>query len=108
MLRRLFVISLVAFSSNCFASGVITGLNFSGPNDGSHQNIVQIQIAGGYNVEGCNQRFAAIRNIPEQQHMISFALAAYMAKEPVNIALLPSDKYHSDRCAIHRISTVYN
>jgi len=108
MFKNMFAICLIVYSSGTFASGVITGINFSGPSDGSHQNVVQIQIEHGYNIEGCNQRFAAIRNTPEQQHMISFALAAYFAKEPVDIELLPSDKYHSDRCTIYRISSVYN
>lgn len=89
------------------ADGKITSMNFSGPDDGSHPNIVQIQIEGGIDREGCNARFVAIRNTADRQHLISFALTAYSIKEPVSLVLNIADKYHTDRCTIQRISSVY-
>ncbi len=78
----------------------------SGPDDSSHSDVVQIMIQGGFSENGCNTQFAAIRK-EGREHLISFALAAYMAKEPVKEILNTADKYHSDRCTIRRISNSY-
>lgn len=94
-------------SSTAFAGGKITGINFSGPDDGNHPNIVQIQIEGGFNSGDCDTQFAAIRNTPDRKHLISFALIAYTTKEPVDVALNGADKYFASRCTISTMSNVY-
>lgn len=87
------------------AAGEITAIWFAGPDDPNHVDVVQIQISGGYSMVGCDSSYAAIRNDANRAHMISFALAAYVSKDPVAVVLNPSDKYFSDRCTISRIST---
>lgn len=105
MKRSLSAIGLLVLSVNAWADGKITGLVFSGPDDPSHQNIVQIQIEGGFSYGNCNTTFAAIRNSQDRQHMISFALAAYATGKPVAVKLNQSDTYYSDRCTISRITS---
>jgi len=104
---KLLFISLSIVFSHVQAAGKITGINFSGPDDPNHPNIIQIQIEGGYNSGDCNTQFAAIRDSADRKHLISFAIAAYATKEPVTIVVNNSDKYFQDRCTISRISSVY-
>ena len=85
------------------ADGLITSIVFSGPDDPSHQNVVQIQLEGGFEFSNCNSSFSAIRNTEAREAMISFALSAYVAKIPVAVKLNSNDKYFSDRCTISRI-----
>ena len=103
MKKQLTGFLLFIFSANCFSAGKITDIVFSGPDDSPHQNIVQIQIEGGFNRSGCNRTFAAIRNTTDRQHLISFALMAFTSKIPVDVRL-GSDKYLSDRCTITRLT----
>ncbi len=51
--------------------------------------------------------YAAIRNTEDRQHLISFALTAFVSKEPVVVVLNGGDKYFADRCTISRISSIY-
>ncbi|MDE1464410.1 hypothetical protein [Spartinivicinus poritis] len=88
------------------ASGKITGISFSGPDDDIHSNLVQIQIEGGYNSPNCDTTRAAIRNTEDRQHLIKFALTAFKNETPVDIVLMEEDKYFRERCTIKRISTV--
>ncbi|WOI37706.1 hypothetical protein R1T43_01320 [Alteromonas sp. CI.11.F.A3] len=86
------------------ADGLITSIVFSGPDDPSHQDIVQIQLEGGFSeFTNCNSSYSAIRNTETREAMISFALSAYLAKIPVAVKLNSNDKYFSDRCTISRI-----
>jgi hypothetical protein len=101
------IISLMIIAPSAFAAGEITGLNFSGPDDPNHPNVIQIQIEGGFNSGSCDATFAAIRNTEDRKHLISFALTAFASKEPVTVVLNGSDKYFSERCTISRISSVY-
>ena len=106
-LGKLILGGVLIMSSNSYAAGKITGIDFSGPDDPNHPNIVQIQIEGGYNTGSCNNRFAAIRDTADRKNMVAFALKAYLSKEPVNILLNKEDKYFSNRCTISRISSIY-
>ncbi len=106
-LIKLVVVISSVFTSQVNADGKIIGINFSGPDDPNHINIVQFQIEGGFASAGCNVQFAAIRNTEDRQHLISFALAAFASKEPVVVVLNGGDKYFADRCTISRISSVY-
>lgn len=97
------------FSFTALGEGKITAIWYSGPDDMSHANVIQIQIEGGFakeiNAAGCNPHYAAIRNTQERQHMISYLLTAYTTKEKVGVILNPADKYYTDddRCTISRI-----
>ena len=101
---------LSALASRAAADGRITQIDFSGPDDPTHPDVVQIVIEGGYAVAGCDSQYAAIRNDTKRQAMISFAIAAYMNGQSVRIVLNPNDKYYpapntpNGRCAIARIS----
>jgi hypothetical protein len=106
-LTYIIVAGLMLVSPITFAAGLIKGVNFSGPDDPSHSNIVQIHIEGGYDIAGCDVRFAAIRNTEDRKHLISFALAAFVSKTPVVVSLNTSDKYYADRCTISRLSSDY-
>ena len=77
---------------------------FSGPDDPNHTDIVQLQIEGGLNTEGCDLTYTAIRVSEDRNHMISFAIAAYMSQTPVRLILNPSDKYFGTRCTVARIN----
>ncbi|MFL0803282.1 MAG: hypothetical protein K6L81_06165 [Agarilytica sp.] len=100
------IIGLLAilFTSNCFGDGKIIKMWFAGPDDPNHADIVQLQIEGGLSTEGCDLTYSAIRVDGTRQHMISFALAAYMSQTPVKVTLNPNDKYYGTRCAISRIN----
>jgi len=99
------LIGLMVIASHVHA-GIITGVNFSGPDDPHHPNIVQITIEGGFNNVDCDQTLAAIRNTDDRQHLISYALAAFVSKQPVVIVLNGVDKYFGTRCTISRISSM--
>ncbi|EGU61589.1 hypothetical protein VINI7043_16053 [Vibrio nigripulchritudo ATCC 27043] len=109
LLKPLLTIGASLFSAASLSAGPIIGISFSGPDDINHANIVQIELGGGlaneYLAEGCNTRFAAIRNTLERQHMISYALAAHTTKKSVTLVLNSSDKYFQDRCTVSRISS---
>ncbi|QLE98925.1 hypothetical protein [Neptunomonas phycophila] len=100
-------IFICALSSYAAGGGVIKEIVFSGAKDGSHPNVVQIKIVGGFEQADCNRHFSAIRVSDENQHLISFVMAAFMSKEPVKVVLASNDKYYQDRCTIVRISNVY-
>jgi hypothetical protein len=101
---------LFGLTSRAMADGRITQIDFSGPDDPTHPDVVQIVIEGGYSVAGCDRDFAAIRNDARRQHMINFAMAAYANGQSVKIVLNPNDKYYpaqnapNGRCTIARIS----
>ena len=101
---------LSAFSSFARADGRITQIDFSGPDDPNHPDVVQITIEGGYSVAGCDSTYAAIRSDSRRQHLISFALEAYLSGRPVRVVLNAADKYYpapnaaNGRCTISRIS----
>ena|SRR5436190_10532540 len=103
-------LSLCALSSFAHADGRITQIDFSGPDDPTHPNVVQITIEGGFSVAGCDSTYAAIRSDSSRQHMINFAIAAYVNGQPVRIVLNPNEKYYpssnapNGRCTIARIS----
>ncbi len=109
---RTFIAALVlsAFAPLAQAEGRIIQIDFSGPDDPVHPNVVQLTIEGGYSVAGCDATYAAIRNDAQRQHMISFALASFESGRSVNVVLNPNDKYYpsanspNGRCAIARIS----
>jgi hypothetical protein len=101
------IIGLIFITPSVLASGKIIGINFSGPDDPNHVNIVQISIEGGFKYGSCDVVFAAIRNTEDRKHLISFALAAFASKEPVQVVLNGGDKYYGERCTISRISSVY-
>ncbi|PKG37030.1 hypothetical protein [Psychromonas sp. Urea-02u-13] len=86
-----------AFSAN---SGLITRIGFSGQGHTSHPNVVQFEIAGGFSSGTCNTTYAAIRK--EDSHLVSFALAAHMAKQEIVVYLDETDIYYSSgsRCTI--------
>ncbi|WP_281628852.1 hypothetical protein [Vibrio sp. St2] len=109
LIKLLLALGITLFSPVSLSAGPVKVITFSGPDDMNHANIVQIEIEGGLAneilAEGCNTRFAAIRNTLERQHMISYVLAAYATKESVQLVLNPSDKYFQDRCTISRISS---
>ncbi|MCX4027738.1 hypothetical protein H0A36_21235 [Endozoicomonas sp. SM1973] len=110
MKKKLANIAIMAFLLSAHsltnASGKITGISFSGPDDDIHSNLVQIQIEGGYNSPNCDITRAAIRNTEDRQHLIKFALTAFKNETPVDIVLMEEDKYFRERCTIKRISTV--
>jgi hypothetical protein len=104
---KLMVLSQLTISSVAFGAGQVSVVSFSGPDDPDHKDIVQFEIVGGfsgeYNAGSCNASFAAIRNTPERQHMISFLLTAYATKANVKLVLNQNDKYFMDRCTVSRI-----
>lgn len=100
--------SLVGAGSSCFAGGPtvgkITQINFCGPDDPNHPNIVQISIEGGFtNWGGCDQWFAAIKNTTDRKDLIAFALTAYTSGQAVRVELNTSETYFGGRCMIARI-----
>jgi len=101
---------LSAFSSLARADGRIIQIDFAGPDDPTHPDVVQITIEGGFNVAGCDSTYAAIRNDSRRQHMISFLLESYLAGRSIKVVLNPNDKYYpsanaaNGRCTIARIS----
>ncbi len=101
---------LSAFSSFARADGRIIQIDFSGPDDPNHPEVVQITIEGGFSVTGCDSTYAAIRSDSRRQHLISFALEAYASGRPVKVVLNSADKYYptpnaaNGRCTISRIS----
>ncbi len=102
------ILTIVAslHSLNSQADGVIRSILFAGPDDNNHANVVQIQIEGGFNVEGCDLTYAAIRVDETRKHLISFALTAYVSKIPVSVQLNPNDVYFGSRCTISRINSL--
>jgi hypothetical protein len=101
---------LSATASFAHADGRIIQVDFSGPDDPSHPNVLQITIEGGFSVAGCDSTYAAIRSDASRRHLIDFALASYASGQSVKVVLNPSDKYFpspnapNGRCAISRIS----
>ncbi|MGH1486481.1 MAG: hypothetical protein ACRBCI_09695 [Cellvibrionaceae bacterium] len=95
---------MTLLATNCFADGKIIKMWFAGPDDPNHTNIVQLQIEGGLATEGCDLTYAAIRTGEDREHLISFAIAAYMSQTPVRLTLNPSDKYFGTRCTVARIN----
>ncbi len=90
-------ISSVSFSAN---DGKILKMNFSGETFSSHPDVVQLSIEGGYDYGACNNEYAAIRK--RDEHLISLALAAYMAGKPVRVWLNTNEVYFpsQNRCVI--------
>ncbi len=99
----------MASSNLSNAGGLITDMWFSGEKDQNHADVVQIYVANGISVNGCHSSLAAIRNTESNQHLISFALAAYISKQPVTVVVDSTDTYFvsgtDSRCTISRIST---
>ena len=100
------VISGAAFAAD--GKGRISNVFFASQTNGSHPNVVQFQIEGGYNRAGCNQVFAAVR--AEDSHLVSAVLAAKMSGSVVEVYLNPGDIYYnvsgneSSRCVATAIS----
>jgi len=93
------------FCSYVQAEGKIVQIDFSGPDDPNHPNIVQLMIEGGFSSSGsCDPNYAAIRNTADRKHLISFALTAYASGQSVNVFLNPLDNYFGTRCTVARIS----
>ena len=90
-------ISLASYAAN---EGRITSMAFAGEGMGSHPDIVQVQIEGGYDFGNCNKTLAAIRKSDE--HLISAATAAYVADKPIKVWLEQGDIYYENdnRCTI--------
>jgi hypothetical protein len=103
---KLIMLLVIVASPLVHSAGKITGIGFSGPKDGSHPNIVQISIEGGFsgehNAAGCNPTLAAVRvgKAMETQHLVSYLLAANATGESVGVILDPTDRYWGDRCTI--------
>lgn len=93
---------LLASQLEASNQGTITRIMFSSSNSTwghNHSNLVQLEITGGYSVDGCNADFAAIRK--EEEHLVSAALAAYVAGRTVSIQLNKADTYYDgSRCII--------
>lgn len=94
------IVTFISHVSLAANEGVITHIAFAGENMGSHPNVVQIQVEGGYDFTGCDKINAAIRK--NDTHLISAALSAYISKTPIKVWLNSSDKYYpaQDRCVI--------
>lgn len=107
MLKQACIVgALVSSVSASAAVGTITTLLFAGPNDPNHPNVVQFAITGGVNggVGPCNGQITAVRNTPENQHIISMLLTAYAMNQTIDILQDQSDFYFGDRCTISRAS----
>lgn len=88
----------LAFAAN---EGVITRIDFSGSNStwgGAHSDVVQLNIEGGFDAPNCPTAHAAIRK--SETHLVSAALAAFMAGKVVTVQVSNADTYHSGRCII--------
>lgn len=96
----------LAFSCSSFAAndGKITAMNFAGANFGSHPDVVQIQIEGGFSFGQCNTTFAAIRK--NDTHLIGMALTAFTTGKSVKVWLNENDTYfpQQNRCVITLLS----
>jgi hypothetical protein len=105
---KLIMLFILIASPLVHSAGKITGIGFAGPKDGSHPNIVQISIEGGfageYNSAGCAPELAAVRVNDETRHLVSYLLAANATQEKITVVLDPTDKYFGERCTI---TTVY-
>lgn len=101
-------LTLLLFSqAEATETGLIKTLTMSGINDPNHKNVVQIDFGAEImNTPGCNKQFAAIRSNPENNHLISLALAASVAGKAIIIELNSSDIYftNGNRCTISRLS----
>lgn len=92
------------------ADGRITQIDYCGPDDPNHPNVVQIVTESPFSVAGCDSTFAAIRVDAAHQAMIDFVKEAYVSGRPIKIVLNPNDKYYpsanapNGRCAIARVS----
>jgi hypothetical protein len=106
LFKKLISLSLLTSAPFCFSAnnGLITQLNFAGETMGSHPNIVQVQIAGGFEGGTCNNQTAAIRKTDE--HLISAVLAAYAMGKPIEVYLDQSDIYFqgNNRCRISYVT----
>ena len=114
MTRRLApaFVALVAVASpqSAFADGRITQIDFCGPDDPNHPNVVQIVTEQPFATAGCDQTFAAVRVDSAHQHMIDFIKEAYVSGRPIKVVLNPNEKYYptsnapNGRCVIARVS----
>lgn len=101
---------LSTLTSLAMADGRIVQMDFCGPDDPNHPDVVQIIIEGGFNVAGCDRDWAAIRVDGKRQHLIEFAKEAFATGRAVKVVLNPNDKYYpagnaaNGRCTISRIS----
>lgn len=101
-LMKLSLLSTLMLSPFCFSAneGVITSLSFAGESMGSHPNVVQVQIEGGFDAGSCNKKLAAIRK--RDEHLISAALSAYAMGTPIKVYIDQGDVYFEpeSRCVI--------
>lgn len=109
--RSLLAVGLLAvFPALAFADGRITQIDFCGPDDPSHPNVVQVVTETPFSVAGCDSTYAAIRVDAAHQAMIDFVKEAYVSGRPVKIVLNPNEKYYpaanapNGRCVIARVS----
>lgn len=107
-IRSLCVVALFGASGASFAanSGLIVSLDYSGVQFGSHPDVVQLQIAGGFggaDFPSCNTTFAAIRKV--DTHLVAAVTAAHLAGKPVSVYLNPNDSYFpsQNRCVITNV-----
>ncbi len=90
--------SSVAFAAN---DGKITRLDFSGSNStwgGAHNDIIQLQIEGGFSAPNCSSTYAGIRKSDE--HLTGAVMMAMAADKRVVVYLSDADTYISGRCII--------
>lgn len=101
---------LATFVPFAAADGRITQIDFCGPDDPNHPNVVQIVTETPFSVAGCDATFAAVRMDAAHQAMVEFVKEAYVSGRPIKIVLNPNDKYYpsanapNGRCAIARVS----
>lgn len=111
ILRTLSTATLIAaLASMAAADGRISQIDYCGPDDPNHPNVVQIVTETPFSVAGCDSTFAAIRVDAAHQAMIDFVKEAYVAGRPIKVVLNPNDKYYpaanapNGRCVIARVS----
>ncbi len=103
-LLTVFGIGLVMTSAQVWGAnqGRITAMYFSGTDSTfgvTHNDILQLEIEGGFLQSGCNSSYAAIRKSDE--HLVSAALTAYATNKPITVYLNSAVTYFDgSRCVI--------
>lgn len=103
-------VALSGLAHGASADGRITQIDFCGPEDPNHPNVVQIATETPFTEAGCDSTYAAIRVDSAHQHMIDFVRDAYLNGRPLKF-VLSSQKYYptantpNGRCLIARVSS---
>lgn len=96
------VILICGYTAGAFAAndGLIINLAFAGERMGSHPNVVQVQIEGGFEAGSCHKDLAAVRK--NDEHLIGALMAAHAAGKPIRVWLDQGDIYYvnGNRCVI--------